>query len=106
MLFKLCYIYCSFLILEKFKKMEIIKFVWDNLYLRYVSIVIIIIIVYVFLDSYIIHKKNIKKGIPSAFFWSKSEGKLPETNNEEKSKTVVTAKNVNTGINHGKIGDN
>ncbi len=87
--------------------MEIIKFFWDNPYLRYPIIIVILTLLYMFFDLYISHKKNVKKGVPSTFLWFKYGGEANQSDGSEENKTPsIIGKNVNTGVNHGKIGDN
>ena len=84
--------------------MDTIEYIWNNLTIRIILLSVIGILVLTFLILLSIHISKVKQGKYSKFFWIES-GQTVEKNDLTKE-TKITGKNINTGTNHGKIGDN
>lgn len=84
--------------------METLKYIWENNVLRNILITIIVIILIVFIILFIIHLVKISKGQYSKFLWFESN--VAQISNEIKDSQKIKGKNINTGSNFGKIGDN
>lgn len=85
--------------------MEAIKYIWGNETLRIILIVLVGLIALVFIVLFISHLIKINKGEYSKFLWFETGSKHHKLI-EEKENSVITGKNINTGNNFGKIGDN
>lgn len=85
--------------------METIKYIWENETIRYIVLVILIILILTFLMLLRNHLIKTKKGEYSKFFWVENKEKINHEEDENKS-NKIKGKNINTGNNYGKIGDN
>lgn len=82
--------------------METFKYVWETEPIRYIALGIIGLAIIVFIILLGIHLSKSRKGEYSKFLWFETRN---STNGKEKTQKVQ-GKNVNTGNNFGKIGDN
>lgn len=80
--------------------METIKYLWENETIRYIVLSIVGLTIAMLVILFIVHLKKVRGGQHSKFLWFET-GQKPE-----KKGNRVRGKNVNTGTNFGKIGDN
>lgn len=84
--------------------MELLRYIWNDPTLRIITICLLILIVFTFAILFVIHLINTKRGKYSRFLWMESGEK--ENKNQGRKANKIKGKNINTGTNYGKIGDN
>lgn len=85
--------------------MEILKYLWETPELKFLILILLGIIVLIFIILFCNHLFKIKKGISSKFLWFETKFEEVDSNDKEQNNTIK-GKNINTGSNYGKIGDN
>lgn len=85
--------------------METLKYIWENETVRYIVLFVLAILIIMLIILFINHLIKTKNGDYSKFFWIENNTK--ENSNDPKPNTTnIRGKNINTGKNYGKIGDN
>lgn len=84
--------------------METLKYLWEDSSLRNILVLILSIIIIVFVVLFVIHLIKILKGQHSKFLWFESN--IAQIPSQAKDSQTIKGKNINTGSNFGKIGDN
>lgn len=86
--------------------MEIISEIMKDDILKYTILIIVMVFVIIIIIFFIQYNIDRIHGKHAKFLWfecNKNEAKSDEANSK---KNVVIGKNINTGYNNGKIGDN
>lgn len=81
------------------------KYIWETEEIRYIILSLIVIAIIMIIILFINHMKKSKKGEHSKFFWMESNS-TPKPEENSKEAQSIKGKNINTGKNYGKIGDN
>lgn len=90
--------------IKSFLVMETLKYIWENNVLRNIAISILSIILIIIIVLFIIHLVKTSRGQYSKFLWFEST--VAQVPNQTKDSQIIKGKNINTGSNFGKIGDN
>lgn len=90
---------------QQLKEIENMEYIWETKEIRYILLSLLAIVIIMIIILFIIHLKKSKRGEHSKFFWIESNS-TPKPEEKSQGTQLIKGKNINTGKNFGKIGDN